>query len=252
LQNGIGTLTVRLPDNCNVGDKLRFHATVNDPTLVKPFANVFVIDVGEEVEVNCGNGGRRQPPSDDKGHERETPAGIALPNRILVYERDWSGQDPAFDKYTALRLGISDAGDNGVGSNGERHDVYDFKINMDNLWLKSEVKGNDVDANMMRKRWEYGLVLVGLALLHDDVQKQKSKSEEPGDDQGDDTGLSIGKRVEEFTKAIGPILLPMITSLGSLDLEPVVASSMAGEATRTTRVNWLVAAGGIGLPRDSR
>ena len=231
LQNGIATLTVRLPDNCNVGDKLRFHATVNDPTLVEPYTNVFIIDVKQEAESNGGKGGHRQPPPGDKGHDREAPAGIALPNRILVYQRDWPSHDPAFDKYTALRLGISDAGDNGVGSSGERHDVYDFKINMDNLWLKSELKGNEVDANMMRKRWEYGLVLVGLALLHDDVQRQKSNSEEPSNHDEEDERLGIEKRAEELTKAIAPILLPMINSLGSLDLEPAMANSTAGEAT---------------------
>jgi hypothetical protein len=231
LQNGIATLTVRLPDNCNVGDKLSFRATVDDPTLVDPFTNVFIIDVAEEVESNGGKGGRRQPPSGNKGDGRETPAGIALPNRILVYESDWPGQDPAFDKYTALRLGITDTSDNGTGSNGERHDIYDFKINMDNLWLKSELKGNNADAKMMQKRWEYGLVLVGLALLHDDIQKRKSKLEDTGDDDENDAGLSIEKRVEEFTTAIGPVLLPMINSLGSLDLEPAMASSTAGEPT---------------------
>jgi len=136
LQNGIATLTVRLPDNCDVGDTLRFKATVNDPTLVQPFNNVFVIDVKEEVETNGGKGGRRKPPSSEKGLDRETPSGIALPNIIPIYEADWPNQNPPFDKYSALRLGISDvsdngAGNNGHGGNGDRHDVYDFKINME-------------------------------------------------------------------------------------------------------------------------
>jgi hypothetical protein len=84
---------------------------------------------------------------------------------------------------------------------------------------------------MMRKRWEYGLVLVGLALLHDDVQRQKSNSEEPSNHDEEDERLGIEKRAEELTKAIAPILLPMINSLGSLDLEPAMANSTAGEAT---------------------
>lgn len=229
LQNGIATLTVRLPDNCDIGDTLRFRATVNDPTLVKPYNNVFIIDVKEEVETNGGKGGRRKPPSGDKGDDRETPAGIALPNIIPVHEADWPTQNPPFDKYTALRLGISDVGDNSSGNNGDRHDVFDFKINMDNLFFKSEMKDSAGDAELLRARWKYGLVLVGLALLHDDAQKQKSA--DASESSEDETGPNIERRVEEFTKAVAPVLLPMINSLGSLDVEPAMASSTAGEAT---------------------
>jgi hypothetical protein len=234
LQNGIATLTVRLPDNCDVGDTLRFKATVNDPTLVQPFNNVFVIDVKEEVETNGGKGGRRKPPSSEKGLDREAPSGIALPNIIPIYEADWPNQNPPFDKYSALRLGISDVSDNGPGNNGhggngDRHDVYDFKINMDNLFFKSELKESAGDADLLRARWKYALVLVGLALLHDDAQRQQSaKTSENGEE---DSGPNIEARVEEFTKAVAPVLLPMINSLGNLDVEPTMASSSAGEAT---------------------
>lgn len=229
LQNGIATLTVRLPDNCDIGDMLRFRAAVNDPTLVKPFNNVFIIDVKEEVETNGGKGGRRKPPSGDKGNDREVATGIALPNIIPIYELDWPNQNPAFDKYTALRVGISDVGENASGHNGDRHDVFDFKINMDNLFFKSELKDSGGDAQLIRARWKYGLVLVGLALLHDDAQKQKSV--EASESSEDEAGPNIERRVEDFTKAVAPVLLPMINSLGSLDVEPSMASATAGEAT---------------------
>jgi hypothetical protein len=229
LQNGIATLTVRLPNNCDIGDTLKFRTTVSDPTLVYPYQNVFIIDVKEEIEATGGKGGRRKPPSSDKGDDRETTAGIALPNIIPIFEKDWSTQNPPFDKYTALRLGISDVGDNGSGSDGDRHDVYDFKINMDNLFFKSELKDSAGDAELLRARWKYGLVLVGLALLHDDTQREKPA--EAAENSADETAPSIETRVEEFTKALAPVLLPMINSLGSLDVEPAMASSAAGEAT---------------------
>ena len=40
---------------------------MNDPTLVHAYQNVFVIDVKEEIEATGGKGGRRKPPSGDKG-----------------------------------------------------------------------------------------------------------------------------------------------------------------------------------------
>ena len=62
-------------------------------------------------------------------------------------------------------------------------------------------------------------------------EAQKQKSGEASENGEDETGPNIEKRVEEFTKAVAPVLLPMINSLGSLDVEPAMASSTAGEAT---------------------
>jgi hypothetical protein len=229
LHNGIATLTVRLPDNCAVGDQLRFRATVNDPTKVEPFVNLFEIDVKPVVKISGGRGTPRKPPSGEKGNDREAPAGIALPNIIPIHEADWPTQNPPFEKYTALRLGVSDIDSTGSGSTGERHDVYDFKINMDNLFLKSELKSTHDDPDLIRARWKYGLVLVGLAILHDNAQRQSSTETREADE--DETVQNIESKVEDFTKALAPVLLPMINSLGSLPSEPTVASATAGEAT---------------------
>jgi len=232
LQNGIATLTVRLPANCDVGDSLCFEATVTDPTVLAPFVNRFAVEVKPEIEPNGGNGTRRKPPAGDKGDSREVPAGISLPKIIPVTEPEWDKY--SFDKYTALRVGISDVGEsNGESQNGHRHVVYDFKINMDNLFFKSELKTGNQEADILKARWKYGLVLVGLALLHDDAQSQKGGSPpEPGDENEEDSpSQTIEQRVESFTRAIAPVLLPMINSLGSPDIEPAVASAASGEAT---------------------
>jgi hypothetical protein len=234
LQNGIATLAVRLPVNCAVGDRLRFEATVADPTLLEPFVNCFVVDVRPAAESSGGNGGRRKPPAQDKGDSREAPAGISLPKIVPVNESDWDKQSPPFDKYTALRIGISDVAEtNGPSQNGERHDVYDFKINLDNVFFKSELKTGSDDADLLRARWKYGLVLIGLALLHDEAQKQKAtESRQPGEENEEDPpAQSIEERVESFSRAVAPVLLPMINSLGGLDIEPAVAAVASGEAT---------------------
>ena len=232
LQNGLATLAVQLPANCKVGDLLKFQAVLTDPTRLDPFENTFCLDVKPEAVPHGGGGGERhKPPTKEEGEEREVPTGINLPNIVPIYEPEWASQTPPFDKYTALRIGITDVTSNGEAEtgNGETHDVYDFKINMDNLFFKSEQKDSAGNADLLRARWKYGLVLVGLALLHDDAQRQESaKSSENSEEE---TGPNIEKRVEEFTKAVAPVLLPMINSLGSLDAEPAMASSSAGEAT---------------------
>src|SRR5207248_483335 len=50
LQNGIGTLSVQLPLNCQVGDRLRFLAVVTDSSRVDPFENRFTVRVRPAVQ----------------------------------------------------------------------------------------------------------------------------------------------------------------------------------------------------------
>lgn len=234
LQNGLATLAVHLPQNCRVGDVLSYEAVVTDPTLLDPFRNLFSITVKSETMPKPAPAGpRSKPPGDDQGNDRELPSGISLPNIQAVEEANWSKYDPPFDKYTALRIMITDAPSEPTqGHNGEAdtHDVYDFLINMDNVFLKSELKPTDEEVEVLKARWKYGLVLVGLALLHDDVQSRKTKKQDSHEDQ-EETGDTIASLVERFTKALAPILLPMISSLGTLDLEGAIAMTASGEDT---------------------
>ena len=221
LQNGLATLTLQLPANCEVGDMLQFEAIVSDPTLVEPFRNEFVISV-QPVATVPGNrkpGERRKPPSDKKVPGRGGPGGILLPNVVKVDESEWKNKNPQFDKYTALRVVISDDDVNlnqdQEHTNGESHATFDFFINMDNIYLKSELKESKEDPEMMKARWKYGLVLIGMALLHDNIQGKQSGETEEGERL--DQEESIGNKVDQFTRAIGPVLLPMINSLGTLE-----------------------------------
>ena len=232
LQNGIATLTVQLPANCQIGDLLRLHAVVTDPTRLDPFENTFSLDVKPEVEAHGGGGGKRQqPPIEEKGEEREMPGGISLPNIVPIYEADWPSQSPPFDKYSALRIGITDAPSNGESGNGESHDVYDFKINMDNLFLKSELKSGGDEIEMIRARWKYGLVLIGLALLDDENRSKKARTVDEDASQDEENVDSVESQVERFTRSIAPVLLPMISSLGSLEMEQALGAVASGEAT---------------------
>jgi hypothetical protein len=153
---------------------------------------------------------------------------------VEVEEAKWSDHNPAFDKYTALRIMITDAPSElfqGANNESETQDVYDFFINMDNVFSKSELKATTEEIEIIKARWKYGLVLVGLALLHDDAQSDKSQKQDDSDLAEEKNGESLPARLERFTKALAPILLPMINSMGSLDLEGVVAMTASGEDT---------------------
>src|SRR5690606_8907343 len=87
-------------------------------------------------------GSRRKPPGDEDGKGRELPAGIVLPNIIEVPEDQWGSH--GFNRFTALT--IKDAGDTEQnGSNEDSVTRYDFFVNVDNLYLKTEIKSAKAD-----------------------------------------------------------------------------------------------------------
>jgi hypothetical protein len=234
LWNGLAHLSVRLPDNSNIQDELCFVATVTDHTQLKPFENAFVVKVkpGTIVKPQTGKREKTKPPGKEEGVEREIPAGIQLPHIIDIYEKGWRTQDPPFTKFTALR--IKNAGNSeGNGNDKNEGDIYDFFVNIDNVFLKTELKLERKDARLIRERFRCGLVLLGMALLHQEMQKAKTpvvdEEEEVENDQA--KGEDIEKKVEEFSSAVAPVLLPMIESLGDLDVDEDYTSELSGEET---------------------
>jgi hypothetical protein len=216
LANGIANLSVRLPDSCCEGDKLRYLAEVIDPNRIQPFENIFEVSVKGAVKPKRGTEGRRKPPSKEEGFDREVSSGISLPIITPVHESEWGNYDPPFDKFTALRVKASVEEES--DGNGKEKEIYDFYVNMDNFYLQHETKSSRQDPEIVQVKFRDGLVLVGLALLREDwlVRKNKVRGEDLEIDSGDN-GSNVSDQIEQFSKAIAPILLPMIDNLGALD-----------------------------------
>ena len=82
-----------------------------------------------------------------------------MPTPILVYESEWKIYE--FDKYSALKVVTDQSDKEGQPAS---HTYY---INMDNIYLKTELKGTKHDPKIVKDRWTYGIILIGLALLRD-------------------------------------------------------------------------------------
>jgi hypothetical protein len=192
------------------------------------------VRVRAPAEATGGSGTRRKPPSKQPGNDRELPSGITLPNIIKVCEAEWDKKSPPFDKYTALRIRNAGTSEE-TGSNGEAKAVYEFYINMDNLYLKLEIKPAGADAELVRNRFIYGNVLLGLALLHQEEldkklrQERQAQEEEQIEESSPD--VNIEDRVETVTRALASVLLPMIESLGGFEFEEPLTADASGEAT---------------------
>lgn len=206
LHDGIASLTVKLPDNCYVGDVLEYISITNDSTQISPFQNKFKIKINKAIDVSQGSSSRRKPPGQKPGSEREIPSGIAFPQIKVLHESDWNTVSPPFDKYSALRVKDSGEGDNG-------QTAYDFFVNLDNIYYKNELKGSKKDLKLLEARFTNALVLIGLALLQD----KTADSDELNEDMNESGGENIEDKIENISKLIAPILLPMIDVLGDIE-----------------------------------
>jgi hypothetical protein len=197
LWNGLATLTVGLPDNAQVGDTLEYESIVNDPTQLRPFKDQFLVKaLGESKKLPGGHGERKKPPAEKEGDDRSILSSLALPLVIEVYQNQWL--EFGFNEKSALE--VKDTGEDG----------YDFYVNMDNICLLTEIKAkSEIDAKLLKERYKYALVLIGLALL-----KEHPNGKEQKEQDGD-----IFKGVSETTVKLSPIILPMISYLGELEIE---------------------------------
>ena len=222
LHEGGATLNMALPGNAQENDRLRFECVVNDPTLVDPFKNSYVLCVKGPAKPKGGKGERRQPSGGDHGRKSK-PARIALPNIAEVFEKDWGEQNPPFDRSTALRIRHAD--------NVDDKDIYDFIVNMDNVHLKTELKRTTTEIELTQARFKFGLVLLGLAVLQESGNGSEAGTDGASSESDDPPGINVEDQVEGFTRAVAPMLLPMIESLGALDIDDLPSSDVSGEVT---------------------
>jgi hypothetical protein len=197
LWNGLATLTASLPEKAQLGDILGYESIVSDQTQFRPFENQFKVKVLDECRrLPGGPGGRKRPPSETEGDDRSIPSGLALPQVIEIYQIQWP--EYGFSENSALEVKYT-------GEEG-----YDFYVNMDNICLLSEVKAkSEIDAKLLKERYKYALVLIGLALL----------KEHPNGKEQEEQDEDIFKGVSETTAKLSPIILPMISYLGDLEIE---------------------------------
>lgn len=210
LHEGQATVSMKLPSTCLVGDELQFVTIMTDPLRADaPFANRFSVSIKEAQQTPPGGKGdrsRREPSKDD---EDGAPSGITLPNIITVRRNEWAQHD--FTKYTAVTIKRSTV--DSVETGGI--EVLDFYVNMDNLYLQTELKIAGDEADVVQSQFKFGMVLAGLGIIHQHQHDEKQKT--PDDESEEDAFENdLPRKVAYFTKAIAPILIPTIRSLSEV------------------------------------
>lgn len=229
MANGYAHISLSLPDSAKEGDQLAYEAVINDPSRVEPFRNAFTLKVRAEQTSQPGAAGKQKNQGNasgagkgptDKGNEQTNDSSLDAPSPIPVYEADWAKHDPPFDKFTAMRIRQQPHGPNG-------EERYDYYVNMDNVYLQSNLKDRPKLAPGMNLRYSVGMTLIALSVLHQ--EQMRKKSIKPSEDLPDGK-VAVQERVAQTTSAIAPFLLPMIEGVSELDPPEENLSDSAGEA----------------------
>lgn len=214
LHDGLAHWSILLPEDMEIGETITLQLTVSDDTLNDPFTNVLVLNVGPKSNPSGGRKGKQRTSTSGGGGEESS--GIDMPEVIEVKEEDWPKH--GFTDKSACKIVQENDGS------------YTFYVNVDNVSFRHEMKRSKEDPSLLKAKFEYGNVLVGLALIQDDRQGADHGS--GGVQQADGEGnhrIPIESRVFETTRALGPFIIPMINYLGSLSQEDVGTAASAGD-----------------------
>ena len=199
LWHGFGHLNITLPKDVIVGDILHFECEVSDISKVNPIKNEFYVVVGPELNVAGGKSGNRKRRGSKKGDKSDMNENLSLPEVFEVRQNKWENHE--FDQESGMKAEF----------NGES---WDFWVNMDNFSLKYELKTNSKESvKLLEARFKYGLTLFTLGIIKD---FEDSKTDNEKND--------INNIILIGTKALAKVLLPVISSLGDLEVEEVQVS----------------------------
>ncbi len=228
LIDGKGTLTFDLPSNAKVGESVEVEFTVHDPVTGNQFPNRAKMPVLAAVDSHSGPKQKPKPkPDQPPGKDAEGSAGINFPE-VFWIEQKAQSWDTHFSKLDDC-LHVLDEGEE---KEGKYEPAYKFYLNADNKALKNELVFTKLSPEVVKKQFEIGVALIAMALIHDDQQRRAGTKKSGNDSTLDlsDDDSTVERRAFELTRAIAPVIIPMIQSLGDLAEEAADLSDLVGHA----------------------
>jgi len=224
LHNGTAHVSIKVADDIAIGEEITIQLTVDDDVIAEPFVNVAILRIKYQVDRKGGGGKQGGKAGGDEGEE-EKSIGIELPKIVKVREPEWNQYD--FDRYSACKI-VQD-----YDEHNENKDVYQFYINVDNVYLRTDMKQGGENPKLLEAKFVFGNVLIGLGLIKDyreREEKAKRVSNEPVEEaiRWNDE-ISVDEHVAQTTRALSAFMLPMINKLGSLTEEEVEAFGQVGD-----------------------
>jgi hypothetical protein len=216
--NGFANWSFELPDEAAIGSTFTVICTVADDLNPEGFTNTVKLTVLPYSEHEGGRGQRKNRSEGGASDGREDNSGIQMPNVVRVRESMWA--EYKFDRNSACRV-IPDE----VGEGVAKQVSYTFYINVDNIFLRTDMKKSKEDPKVVEAKFLYGNVLIGLAMIQDSLAREKFRNGTVGIDEEQ----PAEKDVERVSRALAPFIVPMIDSLGAITAEDVASLGQVGD-----------------------
>jgi hypothetical protein len=221
--DGRGHVTFDLPEGLKAGDVLEMEFVVRDPVMKSNFVNCAKFPILAAVppsENKPKKPKKPEQPGQPPGPNKEGQAGLDFP---LVH---WVKREaPNWVNYFSSPEDCLAIIEEEKQTDGDEMG-YKFYLNESNTALQNELIFTKHSAAAVKKQFEIGIVLIGMALIHDDKQHNDVKTTN-GEKKDDDDGF---RRAAEFTRAVAPVVIPMIQSLGDLAEDEIDLSDLVGKA----------------------
>lgn len=222
-KDGEAFLNMALPKEAKTDDWFTIQTTVNDPTLLEPFVNIIKLKVLPKQKHKPGRKKPRKPRTGAGQGNRLAPRGIKLPRVEPVRQGDKCWYRYGFTEDTGCHV-ISDP----VQVDGREQLEHVFYMNMDNNSLRTEMKYSKQDPHLLEAKFKYGNVLLGLAMLHQAENNNKLRTR-GNQNEGHRQEGTVQEQIRQISKAVAPVLLPMIDQLAGLNEEDIETFSVIGE-----------------------
>jgi len=227
LVQGRATISFDLPTEAKAGDLIDYEVVVEDDVTQRRFVSRLQLKVAaaQPKKPNAPSVPHK-PPGTPPGSSKDT-GGLALPQCLHFERKEPKWAEHFSDVRDCLDLIAEPDEDN------PDEMTYTFYMNDDNVALLTELKATKLNPKLAKKQFEIGAVLVGLALIYDKHQKrEEDDQDEPNGNT--DTGTDLRSQVKNMTRALAPVLLPMIQALGdltdeNLDFDEIEAALAANE-----------------------
>ena len=190
LRKGSCSINLEVPKGYTEGDIFNIEVTVIDESNIEPFVNIARVKL-KKGDKSLPGPKPKQPKFSDE---------LSLPTINLVKQDEWEIHD--FDEESGVSV-------KSFGQDKNNSQIqYDFFVNIDNIFLKTEQKNSKLDVKALEARFIYGLVLFSMAILRDPKEFMFSS-------QYDDTP-DIEEIVKRVSRGLARIMLPVFNTIGNL------------------------------------
>jgi hypothetical protein len=213
LWNGEATLQLELNESnvlegVELGSKLRYNVAIHDPSRREnPLLDQFELEVGPEQEFSKADSNQNNPGSDD-GNDPLEPQGLSIPEPIFVEREDWDEYNHEFTEDEAMF----------VEWLGEETG-YRFYVNGGNRFLEGylEHEAEPGHAEVIKSKFKYSLMLLGLAMLSDLAEERGLEGGMGQYVQTPDDEPEIEEKINEMARGAARVMLPTLERLDDLE-----------------------------------